>query len=63
MVNNKGIGQKVNAEKTKCVSMSHHQNAGQNSNRKMYNRTFSSYENNKYLRIAQNYIHKEIWSR
>jgi len=31
MVNNKEVGQEVNAEKTKCVFMFHHQNAGQNS--------------------------------
>jgi len=63
MVNNKGVGQEINAEKTKCVFMFHHQNAGKNSNIRTDNRTLSNYTNNKYLRMTQNYIHKEIWSR
>lgn len=63
MVNNNGVGQEVNAEKTKCVFMFLHQNAGQNSNIRTDNRTLSNYANNKYLRMIQNYIQKEIWSR
>jgi hypothetical protein len=63
MVDNKRVGQEVNAEKTKCVFMFHHQIAGQSSNIRTDNRTLSNYANNKYLRITQNCIHKEIWSR
>jgi len=59
----KEVGQEVNAKKTKCVFMFHHQNAGQNSNIRTDNRTLSNYANDKYLRMTQNYIHKEILSR
>jgi ABC-type transport system substrate-binding protein len=36
----KKIGLKVNTEKTKFIFLSHHQNAGQNHNIKMANRSF-----------------------
>jgi hypothetical protein len=63
MVNHKGFGQEVNGEKTKWVFMFLHQNARQNSDIRTDNRTLSNYANNKYLRMTQNYIHKETWSR
>jgi hypothetical protein len=47
MVNNRGVGQEINAEKTKCVFMFHHQIAGQNSNIRT-DRILSNYANNKY---------------
>ena len=40
----KEIGVEVNAEKTKCMVMSRNQNAGQNSNIKLGNKSFENVE-------------------
>jgi hypothetical protein len=56
----KVVGLKVNAEKTKYVLLSCHQNAGQNHNIKRANRSFENATQLKYLGTAvtdQNSIH------
>jgi hypothetical protein len=45
----KEVGLEVNAEKTKCMLLSHHQNAGQSHNIKMANRSFENVAQFKYL--------------
>jgi hypothetical protein len=57
---------KVNAEKTKYMLLSHHQNAGQNHNITIANRTFENVAQFKYLRTTvtnQNLIQEEIKRR
>jgi hypothetical protein len=60
---NKDIGVEANAEKTKCVFVSHHQNAGQTSNMKRGNRAFFNFASIKYLRMTLNYIHEEVCNK
>jgi hypothetical protein len=45
----KRVGLEVNAEKTKYILLSHHQNAGQNHDIKMANRSFENMEQVKYF--------------
>jgi hypothetical protein len=45
----KEVGLEVNAEKTKHVLLSRHQNAGQNHNIKTANKSFENMANFKYL--------------
>jgi hypothetical protein len=46
---NKEVGLEVNTEKTRWMTMSHHQNAGRNCNIKIANRTFESMAEFRYL--------------
>jgi hypothetical protein len=62
----KEVGLKVNSEKTKYMLMSHHQNAGQNHNIRMADRSFENVVQIKYLGTTvtnQNLINEEIKSR
>jgi hypothetical protein len=45
----KEFGQEVNAEKTKCMLMAHHQSAGQNHDIKIGNRSFENVKQFKYF--------------
>jgi hypothetical protein len=59
----KKIGLDVNTEKTKYMLMSCHQNAGQNHNRKIGNRSFEKVAKFRYLEMIvtnQNLIHEGI---
>jgi hypothetical protein len=47
------VGMEVNAEKTKYMLLSHYQNAGQNYNMKMANRSFENVSQFKYLGMAK----------
>jgi hypothetical protein len=56
----------VNAEKTKYMLLSHHQNAGQNHDMKIANRSFENVLQFRYLGTTvtnQNLIHEEIKRR
>jgi hypothetical protein len=60
------VGLEVNAEKTKYMLMSRHQNAGQNHYMKIANRSFENVAQFTYLGAKvtnQNLIHEEIKSR
>jgi len=46
---NKGVGLEVNAEKTRCMFMSHHQATGQNHNLIINNKSFENMARFKYL--------------
>jgi tRNA G46 methylase TrmB len=53
----------LNSEKTKCMLMSRHQNAGQNHNLKIADRAFENVAQSKYLgkrATNQNLIQEEI---
>jgi hypothetical protein len=66
VVASKEIGLEVNAEKTKCMVMSGDQNAGQNHNIKLDNKSFERVEQFKYLGTTLpdlNSIKEEIKSR
>jgi hypothetical protein len=59
----KEIGLEVNAEKTKYMLLSHHQNAGQNHNIKIANRCFENVAQSIYLGTTatnQNLVQEEI---
>jgi hypothetical protein len=59
------VGLEVNTEKTKYMLLSHHQNAGQNHDIKIANRSFENVEHFRYLGPVtnQNLIHEEIKKR
>jgi hypothetical protein len=60
------VGLDVSTEKSKCMLMSHHQNAGQNDNIKIANRCFENVAQFRYLGRTvtdQNLIHEESESR
>jgi hypothetical protein len=60
------VGLKVNAEKTKYILLSHHQNVGQNRDSKEANRSFENVSQLKYLGMTvtnQNLIQEEIKRR
>jgi hypothetical protein len=60
------VGLEINAEKTKYMLLSHHQNAGQNRDIKAANRLFENVSPLKYLGTTvtnQNLIEKEIKRR
>jgi hypothetical protein len=60
------IGLEINAEKTKYMIMSRHQNSGQNQSVRIINESFENVEKFKYLGTTltnQNAIHNEIKSR
>jgi hypothetical protein len=62
----KEVGLEVNAEKTKCMLLSRHKNAGQNRNIKVGNRSFENASQFKYfgtLITNQYLICEEIKSR
>jgi hypothetical protein len=66
VVTNKEIGLEVNAEKTKYMVISGDQNAGQNGNIKLDNKSFERVEQFKYLGTTltdRNCIQEEIKSR
>jgi hypothetical protein len=61
----KEIGLEVNADKTKCMFISHHQTTGHNHNIKVGNYSFENVAEFKYLGmtvIHQNCIHEEMMS-
>jgi hypothetical protein len=62
----KDVGLEGNSEKTKYMLMSHHQNAGQNHNIKITNRSFENMAKFRYLGMEvtnKNLIHEEMKSR
>jgi hypothetical protein len=66
LISNKEIDLEVNAEKTKYMVMSRDQNAGQNGNIQIGNKSCETVEQFKYLGTTltnQNSIHEEIKSR
>jgi hypothetical protein len=59
----KEVGLEINVEKTKCMLVSHDQNAGQNRDIKIGNRSFENVSQFKYLGTTvtnQNFIQEEI---
>jgi hypothetical protein len=59
----KEVGLEINVEKTKCMLLSHHQNAGQNRDIKIASKSFENVSQFIYLGMTvanQNLIHKEI---
>jgi hypothetical protein len=57
------VGLEINAEKTKDMIMSHHQNSGQNQNIRVANGTSENVAKFKYLGMTltnQNGIHDEV---
>jgi hypothetical protein len=57
------VGLEINAEKTKCMIMSRHQNSGRNRNTRTANESFENVAKCKYLGTiltSQNDIHDEI---
>jgi hypothetical protein len=57
------IGLEINAQKTKCVIMSHHPNSGQNQNLRIANKSYESVTRFEYLGTTltnQNDIHNEM---
>ena len=66
LIASKEIGLEVNAEKTEYMVMSRDQNAGQNGNIQIGNKSFETAEQFKYLGTTltyQNSIHEEIKSK
>jgi hypothetical protein len=43
------VGLEINAEKTKCMIMSHHQNSGENQNVRIANKSFENVAEFKHL--------------
>jgi hypothetical protein len=63
---NRDVGLEINAEKTKYMIMSRHQNSGQNQNIRIASESFENVEKFKYLGTSltnQNGIRNEIKSR
>jgi hypothetical protein len=63
---NMDVGLEVNTEKAKYMAVSCHQNAGQNHNSLVANKSFKSVARFKYLRTKvtdQNFIYREIKSK
>jgi hypothetical protein len=63
---NRDIGLEINAEETKYMIMSHHQNSGQNQNIRIANELFENMTQFKYfgtILTNQNDIHDEVKSR
>jgi len=59
------VGLEVNTEKIEYMFMSRHQNAGQNNNFLMPNKSLKMWQCSKYLKITvtnENYIHEEVTS-
>jgi hypothetical protein len=58
---NKVVGLEVNTEKTKCMMMSHHKDAGQNHNTKIANRFSENVAQFKYfgVTVADQYLIQE----
>jgi hypothetical protein len=62
----KEVGLEVNAEKTKSIFTSYHQNAGKNHNLMIANKFFENVSEFKYLGMTvtnQNWICEKIYSR
>jgi hypothetical protein len=60
------LGLEVNVEKTRYMFVCHHQNAGQNPNIKLNNKSFKTVAKCKCMKMTvanQNYDHEEINSR
>jgi hypothetical protein len=60
------VGLEMNAEKTKCMIVTRHQNSGQNQSIRIANESFENVEESRYFGTTlrnQNNIHDELKSR